>query len=258
MSRPQGAMMAQPLTVMLGILPCVFSVTCLPAAEQAGSPACDPSGVCTAARPPAAPAGAKQLWADSRAFTDAPPLEVQKWLSGKPEMEGKFLVIEFWRTWCGACKRMTPLMNMLHKKYGDELVVIGLTGEPEEKVLANKGPKKEYYLALDRPRADKGKEKPAGKRASGSVEGGPDQAEGTVPTTEGQGAYEACFGVWGWPHVIILEPQHRTVIWEGFAGLKGYELTEAKVAKILAIGRAARNRDMNTRAVSGSGASLLP
>ena len=27
------------------------------------------------------------------------------------------------------------------------------------------------------------------------------------------------------------------IIWEGFPGLKGYELTEAKVAKILAIGR---------------------
>ena len=230
--------MAQPLTVTLGILPCVFSITCLSAAEQAASPVCDPNGVCTAATPPAAPAGGKQMWASSRAFTDAPPLDVQKWLTGKPEMEGKFLVIEFWRTWCGACKRMTPLMNTLHKKYGDELVVIGLTGEPEEKVLANKGPKKEYYLALDRPRADLGKEKSANKGAAGSVEGGPDQAAGTIPTTAGQGAYEAYFEVWGWPHVIILEPQHRTVIWEGFPGLKGYELTEAKVAKILAIGRA--------------------
>jgi len=271
-------MMAQPLTVMLGILPCVFSVTCLPAAEQAGSPACDPASVCTTVNPPAAaPAGAKQLWADSRAFTDAPPLDVRKWLSGKPEMEGKFLVIEFWRTWCGACKRMTPLMNTLHKKYGDELVVIGLTGEPEEKVLANKGPKKEYYLALDRPQADKGKpaarrtgmndgvtgtlnaqrstrnaqvmdeEKPANQGADAGVEGGPDQAEGTIPTTEGQGAYEAYFGVWGWPHVIILEPQHRTIIWEGFPGLKGYELTEAKVAKILAIGRSAGDKEAGKR-----------
>ncbi len=254
--------MAQPLTVMLGILPCVFSVTCLSAAEQAGSPACDPAGVCTVTRPPAAPAGGKQLWAASRAFTDVPPLDVQKWLSEKPEMEGKFLVIEFWRTWCSACKRMTPLMNTLHKKYGDELVVIGLTGEPEENVLANKGPKKEYYLALDRPRADAGtlnaqratlnvqgvdEGKPANQGGEAGVEGGPDQTEGTIPTTDGQGAYEAYFGVWGWPHVIILEPQHRTVIWEGFPGLKGYELTEAKVVKLLAIGRAARAKKAEKR-----------
>ncbi len=69
----------------------------------------------------------------------------------KPETEGKFVIIEFWRTWCGACKRMTPLMNTLHRKFGDELVVIGITGETEEQVKAYKGPKKEYALALDRP-----------------------------------------------------------------------------------------------------------
>lgn len=250
--------MAQPFSVILGILPCVFFMTGLSAAEQSAAQTCGPDGVCAAVKPSAAPAGGKQMWADSRAFTDAPPLDVRKWLSGKPEMEGKFLVIEFWRTWCGACKRMTPLMNTLHKKYGDELVVIGLTGEPEEKVLANKGPKKEYYLALDRPRADAGKpaarrtgrndgEKSANQRAEAGVGGGPDQTEGTVPTTEGQGAYEAYFGVWGWPHVIILEPQHRTVIWEGFPGLKGYELTEAKVTKILAIGRAANDKKAGKR-----------
>ena len=37
--------------------------------------------------------------------------------------------------------------------------------------------------------------------------------------------------------MIILEPQYRTIVWEGFPGLKGFELTEAKVAKMLAIGR---------------------
>jgi thiol-disulfide isomerase/thioredoxin len=232
--------MAQPLTVTLSVLTGLLYLTGLSAAEQASPQACDANGVCTTtATPPAAPTGGKQMWASSFAFTDAPPLEVQKWLSEKPEMKGKFLVIEFWRTWCGACKRMTPLMNTLQKKYGDELVVIGITGEPEEKVMAYKGPKKEYCLALDRPQAETSKEKPASKGAAGAAADGPDQAEGTIPTTAGQGAYEAYFGVWGWPHVIILEPQHHTIIWEGFPGLKGYELTEAKVAKILAIGRAA-------------------
>lgn len=239
--------MEYPFKAMLGILSCVFSMAGLSAAEQTGSQTCGPDGVCAAVKPSAAPVGAKQMWAASRAFTDAPPLEVRKWLTGKPEMEGKFLVIEFWRTWCGACKRMTPLMNTLHKKYGNELVVIGITGETEEKVQAYNGPKKEYALALDLPRADTGKEKPANKEAAGSVEGGPDQSAGRIPTTEGQGAYEAAFEVWGWPHVIILEPQHRTVIWEGFPGLKGYELTEAKIEKILAIGRAAAGKKPEKR-----------
>jgi hypothetical protein len=71
----------------------------------------------------------------------------------------------------------------------------------------------------------------------------PDQASGPATDRPGQGAYEASFGVWGWPHVIILEPLHRTVVWEGFTGLKGYELTEAKVAKMLAIGRAMKEEE---------------
>ena len=112
---------------------------------------CDASGVCTTGRVQTVADGGKQMWARSCVFTDAPPLEVAKWLTDKPETEGKFVIIEFWRTWCGACKRMTPLMNTLHRKFGDELVVIGITGETEEQVKAYKGPKKEYALALDRP-----------------------------------------------------------------------------------------------------------
>jgi len=203
---------------------------------------CDASGVCTTGRVQTVADGGKQIWALSCAFTDAPPLEVAKWLTDKPETEGKFVIIEFWRTWCGACKRMTPLMNTLHRKFGDELVVIGITGETEEQVKAYKGPKKEYALALDRPlpadqkkKQDKADARTSQKRAES--EEGPDLTDFAAKAHPDQGAYEALFGVWGWPHVIILEPQYRTIIWEGFPGLKGYELTEAKVARILAIGR---------------------
>jgi thiol-disulfide isomerase/thioredoxin len=177
------------------------------------------------------------MWASSRVFTDAPPLDVEKWLSGKPETDGKFVVIEFWRTWCGACKRMTPLMNTLQKKFGGELAVIGITGESEESVKAYKGPKKEYFLALDRP-LPKEDQVVVTPEPSKNVGDGPDTAAPqSITVHPDQGRYEAQFGVWGWPHVVILEPQYRTVIWEGFPGLKGYELTEAKVEKILAIGR---------------------
>jgi thiol-disulfide isomerase/thioredoxin len=215
---------------------------CLSGVSGALAAECAASGVCTTGRVQTVADGGKQMWARSCVFTDAPPLEVSKWLSGKPETEGKFVIIEFWRTWCGACKRMTPLMNTLHRKFGDELVVIGITGETEEQVKAYTGPKKEYALALDRPLPAVRKEKPnkAGSPVSREPAGsdaGPDLADLSAHAHPDQGAYEALFGVWGWPHVIILEPQFRTIIWEGFPGLKGYELTEAKVAKILAIGR---------------------
>ena len=207
---------------------------------------CDDSGVCVATgRVATAVAGGKQMWAASRVFTDAPPLEVEKWLAGKPELEGKFVVVEFWRTWCGACKRMTPLMNTLQKRFGDELVVIGITGESEETIKAYKGPEKEYFLAIDKPlpKDEQVKVTPDPYKTAPGVpgaaaDGGPDTMEPAAVTVHpDQGQYEAHFGVWGWPHVIILEPQFRTVIWEGFSGQAGYELTEAKVEKILAIGR---------------------
>ena len=212
--------MFRTLTVILLVFPCVTSAMRSFAAESADAPKCDAEGVCTdgAVTHQTVVTGGKTIWANARLYTDAPALEVGKWLADKPEMDGKFLVIEFWRTWCGACKRMTPLMNTLQKKYGSELAVIGITGETEEAVRDYVGPKKEYALALDRPQ--------------------PVKEDAEEPNRPGQGLYEASFGVWGWPHVIILEPQYRTIVWEGFTGLKGYELTEAKVEKMLAIGRA--------------------
>lgn len=231
-----------------------FSVTTpiLSAAEKAGSPTCDPAtGVCTEASPGGPANSGKQMWAHSRIFTDAPPLEVQKWLTDKPELEGKVVIIEFWRTWCGACKRMTPLMNTLHKKFGNELAVISITGESEEKVKAYAGPKKEYYLAIDLPQpanAQTPEEQAAAKKAeSDPIAALPDQASGPAANRPGQGRYEAQFGVWGWPHVIILEPLHHTIVWEGFTGLNGYELTEAKVAKILAVSRAMKAEEAAAR-----------
>jgi thiol-disulfide isomerase/thioredoxin len=215
--------MSRTLPIFLIVIAIADSASRSFAAEQTSPAACDAAGVCTSSTNQPVAAGGKQIWANSRLYTDAPLPEMRKWLTDKPEMEGKFLVVEFWRTWCGACKRMTPLMSTLQKKYGAELVVIGITGQAEETIKAYAGPKKEYSLALDLPRPVEATAEEAGPASGRAGE---------------QGQYEASFGVWGWPHVVILEPQYRTVVWEGFPGLKGFELTEAKVEKILAIGRA--------------------
>lgn len=205
------------------------------AAESATS---ETGEVCTVSVNQPATAGGKRIWASSKLFTDAPSLTVEKWLTDKPETDGKFLVIEFWRTWCGACKRTTPFLNTLQKKYGSELAVIGITGEAEATVKAYAGPKQEYFLALDKPRTPEQLAADTQTTASSDqapAESAPCQSKGGKATEQGQ--YEASFGVWGWPHVVILEPQYRTVVWEGFPGLKGFELTEAKVEKMLAVGR---------------------
>lgn len=228
------------LTTTVGITLLIPTILFAEACPADGGP-CSIAPPAQAAKQPAAgaPRKGKTIWANSHMFADAPLPEVQKWMKDKPELDGKFLVIEFWRTWCGACKRMTPRMNALQDKYGDELVVIGITGEDEEAVKNYTGPEKKYYLAYDKPgpRAKKDSNDKAAEDATPEqTPNGPDQS-GSQRWHE-QGAYEAMFGVYGWPHVVILEPLHRTVVWEGYPGLENYELTEDKVKKMLAIGRA--------------------
>jgi len=68
----------------------------------------------------------------------APPAlgaEAPGWTLEDPEGEkhsledyrGKVVVLDFWATWCGPCKKVMPDMQKLHEKHKDQgLVVIGM------------------------------------------------------------------------------------------------------------------------------------
>jgi thiol-disulfide isomerase/thioredoxin len=143
----------------------------------------------------------KRLWADSLIWSEAPELLVETWLTDKPDTKGKYVLVEFWNTWCPPCRRSLAVLNRFHKKYGEELVVIGVCDEKPETVRNFKTHKIEFYSAID-----------------------------TQARTKKE------YGVFGVPHAVILEPEGY-VIWEGFPLLKGYELTDKIIEKILAVGR---------------------
>lgn len=142
-------------------------------------------------------AGEKRLWADSFLGKPAPKFQAETWLTDAPDCSGKYVLIDFWATWCGPCRKAIPELNAIHRKFADRLVVIGMSDEPEEEVRAMKAPKIQYFSAVDT-----------------------------------QARMKKALGVRGIPHVIIMDPK-GIVRWEGYPLLSGHELTEEAVEEIL-------------------------
>ena len=142
--------------------------------------------------------GGKKIWAKSFLNQKFPGLAVEKWLTAAPDIRGKFVLVDFWATWCGPCRKAIPELNSFQKKFADKLVVIGLSDESEAAVRRMTDPQIEYTIAVDSNAVTKN-----------------------------------MIGVTGIPHVMIMDPQGY-VRWEGFPFLEGHELTESVVADIIA------------------------
>jgi cytochrome c biogenesis protein CcmG, thiol:disulfide interchange protein DsbE len=139
----------------------------------------------------------KKLWAKSFLGKQAPAITVQKWISAEPDRKGKFVLIDFWATWCPPCRKAVAELNRFHQKFGDKLVVMGISDEKEDVVRKFTEENIKYYSALD--------------------------------TTA---ALKKQYAVTGIPHCVIINPA-GIVVWEGFPFLEGYELTDEVVASLL-------------------------
>lgn len=138
----------------------------------------------------------KKLWAQSFLNKKAPELIVETWLTDEPDTQGKFILLDFWATWCPPCRKVIPDLNAMHQQFGTDLVVIGLSDQTEKKLRAFHA-KIDYYQATDTKKRTKN-----------------------------------AFKVKGIPHTVLIDPK-GIVRWEGYPLLEGFELTDAIVHKII-------------------------
>jgi thiol-disulfide isomerase/thioredoxin len=89
------------------------------------------------------------IYAKSFLNQRAPTLLLEKWLTPEPDATGKFVLVDFWATWCGPCRASIPHLNTLSGRFKDRLVVIGLSDEPEQVVRKMTDPAIEYSVAID-------------------------------------------------------------------------------------------------------------
>jgi len=90
-----------------------------------------------------------ELHAKSFLHQKAPAFVVEKWISQEPDLRGKFVLLDFWATWCGPCKRSIPHLNGLQSRFKDRLVVVGISDESEGDVRMMSKPVIEYSSAID-------------------------------------------------------------------------------------------------------------
>ncbi|RYG79997.1 TlpA family protein disulfide reductase, partial [bacterium] len=98
-----------------------------------------------------------------------------------PDLAGKVVLIDFWATWCGPCRRALPDLDRYAKKFAKDLVVVGVSAEPKDDLLAFLKKTKVRYPV----------------------------------TSEPTKAMATELGIGGIPHVLVISPD-GVVRWQGF------------------------------------------
>jgi len=55
---------------------------------------------------------------------DAVDLDGRRWTLA--DAEGRLVWINFWATWCPPCRTEMPMMQRLHERYGDRVLILGV------------------------------------------------------------------------------------------------------------------------------------
>ncbi|MDE7373839.1 MAG: TlpA family protein disulfide reductase [Odoribacter sp.] len=73
-------------------------------------------------------------WSRPLLNKQAPKLKFGSWMTEVPDTAGKFIVLDFWATYCGPCVRFTPKMNEFARKFGKKAVFIAVATQNEKAV----------------------------------------------------------------------------------------------------------------------------
>jgi len=78
------------------------------------------------------------------------------------EADGKILIVDFWATWCGPCKDSFPAYQKLLDKFGDKLMVIGVSVDDDPSGIKDfaKDTGVKFPLAWDKGQTVAGRYKP--------------------------------------------------------------------------------------------------
>jgi thiol-disulfide isomerase/thioredoxin len=90
-----------------------------------------------------------KLYARSFRGRSPPQIMVEQWLTPPPNVEDKFVLVEFWASWADPCCQVIPHLNRLQAKFSNRLVVIGISDEPPEAIAEMKSPHLDYYVGTD-------------------------------------------------------------------------------------------------------------
>ena len=81
-------------------------------------------------RDPAAESKKKKAEAAEASLKDAPDFKLKDRdgeLYSLDSFEDRYLLIDFWASWCMPCLKAVPALNKIQKKYKDELSVLGIS-----------------------------------------------------------------------------------------------------------------------------------
>lgn len=124
-------------------------------------------------------------------------------IPSKSDLKGKVLLIDFWATWCGPCRAVIPEMNEWKKKFGKDLIIVGVSDEPESKLKSFMETTPMDYVVTSDPAKSMSKK----------------------------------LGVRGIPHVLVIS-KDGVVRYQGFPSQAEDKLTTEKLEQIIKANRA--------------------